>query len=611
MGTRTKDIILAESSRFIEQIANNVVLNLLARVREIEAIALSIARLVETLPKDATLLLKVLPSLIEFGGDAGIAGGGFWAEPGMFAVEKERCSFFWNRDSAGSLLFYDDYNQSEEGYHHEPWYIVGHHLQHGQCFWSASYMDPYSFQPIITCTTPTFDNGVMTGVVTIDLKLDGLQAEIEKWRAQTGGYLFIVDYQNKFVTFPKPEKVLKVNQERGRVLKEFMVAEEFAAAEPLFLPIATALAQWNQDFLQQKQQTESSTAIAAHLQSVVQMNQMEAEIISGIIQDSLKASHSANLCYQEFEIKNDFLTQEASTVFLFHLPRAYFKLIIVKPFSEAVTVTYSLIQKEKMSSLGKFVAGMAHEINNPVNFIYGNIAYADTYIQDLLELVKRYQQELSSPSRALQNYLTAIEFDFLVEDLPKILTSIKIGADRIRQLVASLKNFARTDEAGLKFVNLYEGIDNTLALLDSRLRTTSTQQGITVIKRYEELPLVECHAGLINQVFMNLLINAIDALETIENRERTITVYGKQIDSKWVRIAVADNGPGISYEVRQRLFDPFFTTKPIGKGTGLGLSVCYQIVTEKHGGKLTCHSIPGHGSHFVVELPVRPISSSP
>lgn len=604
MSTGTKDIILAESSRFIGQISNNIVLNLHSRIREIEALAFSLARIVEALPKNEALFLKVLPPLIDFNADLGIAGGGFWAEPGQFAVDRDRCSFFWNRSLDGSLLFYDDYNQSPEGYHQEPWYVVGHHLQRGQCFWSASYMDPYSLQPMITCTTPTFAGDRVSGVVTIDLRLTGLHDEIEKWRLQTGGYLFIVDYQNKFVTFPQPERVLKGTLERGRVVKEFMLVEEFSAEEPLFLPIAAALAQWNQHFFQRDQPTEGSTAIVRHLQHA-QMPEQEAELIAGIIQDSSRPDNLSCFLHRELEVSDDFLAGEPSTVFFFHVPRAYLKLVVVKPFSEAAMIAYKLIQAEKMSSMGKFVAGMAHELNNPINYIYGNIDFANTHFQDLLELIERYQQELPLPSPALQNFLEAIEFEFVVQDLPKILNSIKIGADRIRQLVASLRNFARIDESGLKCIDLYDGIDNTLLLLASRLRTTAQRSGITVMKHYDELPLVECHAGLMNQVFMNLLINAIDALEGVEIPNKIITIQGQRLDEHWVQLAISDNGPGISTAVQQHLFDPFFTTKPIGKGTGLGLSVCYQIITENHGGSLKCHSTLGQGAEFVIRLPIR------
>jgi len=604
MSSSTTDIILAESSRFIGQLSNNIVLSLHSRLREIEALACSLASLVENLPQDAALLRRVLPPVIDFRGDLGIAGGGFWAEPGRFVPDKERCSFFWNRDRDGRLTFFDDYDQSQEGYHHEPWYVVAHHLQRGQCFWSESYIDPYSLQPMITCTTPTFMGDGMSGVVTIDLKLDGLHSEIEKWRSKTGGYIFIVDYQNKFVTFPQPEQVLRSNTERGIQLKEFMTAQEFALQETLFSPIAELLEQSNQAFLKSESNL-TIKAIATHLQTSPKVSEYEAQLMACIIVDSSNSDDLTSFLQKEIRIENDFLTQDASTVFLFHVPRTYFKLVVVKPFTEAAMMTYSLIQAEKMSSMGQFVAGMAHEINNPVNFIYGNISHADTYVHDLFQLVKRYQQELPSPSPILRSYLTAIDFDFLMEDLPKILNSIKIGADRIRQLVVSLKNFARTDEAGLKPVNLYEGIDNTLVLLNSRLRDSTSQKGIRIIKDYKKLPPVECHAGLINQVFMNLLINAIDALDEVKYTDKLITISGQQLNPEWVQITIADNGPGIPHHVRQRLFDPFFTTKSIGKGTGLGLSVCYQIITEKHNGRLSCNSTPGKGAEFVIDLPIQ------
>jgi signal transduction histidine kinase len=272
-----------------------------------------------------------------------------------------------------------------------------------------------------------------------------------------------------------------------------------------------------------------------------------------------------------------------------------------------------LIQTEKMSSLGQLVAGVAHEINNPVNFIYGNLTHVNEYTLGLLELVKLYQKSNANQTPELQVYIEAIDFDFIVEDLPKMLTSMKMGANRIREIVLSLRNFSRLDEADMKPVNIHEGIDSTLLILQNRLKQTSGNPGIEIIKEYGEIPLVECYAGQLNQVFMNLIGNAIDALDSY-NSQRTpesIKANPSQIiirtnlhNSHRITIQIADNGPGITPEIKQRLFDPFFTTKPAGKGTGLGLAISAQIVTEKHDGAIWCISELGQGAEFWVEIPI-------
>lgn len=282
-----------------------------------------------------------------------------------------------------------------------------------------------------------------------------------------------------------------------------------------------------------------------------------------------------------------------------------------------------LIQNEKMSSLGQLVAGVAHEINNPVNFIYGNLQYANTYAEDLLNLVRVYQQKYPDPLPEVQALIEEKELDFLMEDFPKLLDSMKIGADRIRDIVLSLRNFSRLDEADRKSVDIHEGIESTLLLLRNRFKA-NCGRSIQVIKEYGNLPKVECYAGQLNQVFMNLLSNAIDSLESrfdaleMENNSRlidnekdssqlpTIRISTKVNDSKNVIIRIADNGLGMTDEVKIKLFDPFFTTKPIGKGTGLGLTISYQIITEKHRGKLYCISAPGKGAEFILQLPIRP-----
>jgi predicted ATPase/signal transduction histidine kinase len=268
-----------------------------------------------------------------------------------------------------------------------------------------------------------------------------------------------------------------------------------------------------------------------------------------------------------------------------------------------------LIQTEKMSSLGQMVAGIAHEINNPVNFIYGNIDYASNYIQDLLALIDIYQQEYQNPTPAIQKAISEIELDFVVEDLQKLFDSMKIGAERIRDIVLSLRNFSRLDQADMKPVNIHEGIESTLLILQHRLKKDSLHSGIEIIKEYGQLPRIFCYASELNQVFMNLLSNGIDALEEIRSsgeksdKKPTITICTEMASSDLVRIRIADNGSGMTEEVKKKIFDPFFTTKPVGSGTGLGLSISYQIVVEKHNGKLSCIS-SGLGTEFIIEMPI-------
>ena len=263
-----------------------------------------------------------------------------------------------------------------------------------------------------------------------------------------------------------------------------------------------------------------------------------------------------------------------------------------------------MLHSEKMSGLGQMVAGVAHEINNPVNFIYGNLEHVDSYIRDIFSYLDLYEACNFQLPNDLQAQAEDLEIDFVREDLGKTLASMKLGTNRIRDIVLSLRTFSRLDEADRKHVDLHEGIESTLTLLQHRLKAKSDRAAIDIVRDYDQLPEVECYAGQINQVFMNILANAIDVLEETPARlERNITIRTEARPNS-VIVGIANSGPAIPQKIRDKIFDPFFTTKKIGKGTGMGLAICHQLITENHKGKLECFSSDEVGTEFVVEIPL-------
>ncbi len=348
MKTKGQQMVLAESSRLTEQTGNNAVSHLQARSQEIAALARSLGAIAETLPKSEKTFKQIIPEIINFQGDRAVAGGGIWPEPHAFDPKLARRSFFWGRDAKGVLQYYDDYNQPGPGYHHEEWYVVVRYSQPGRCFWSRSYMDPYSYQPMVTCTVATFKSQQFTGTATIDLKLEGLHDFAESWRKQTGGYIFILDRNNKFISFPNPSAVKHFGKDnKGQKTEEFMLASEFAKKEPLFEPIARAVEDMSQTILNRaKQQAGDRKQIIENIDAdSYQINRDEAELINAVIVDPLAQINKRNTyLYQSFEISDDWLLKERSQVFLFHVPDSYWKLAIVKPLSEAALVASSIIQ---------------------------------------------------------------------------------------------------------------------------------------------------------------------------------------------------------------------------------------------------------------------------
>ncbi len=272
-----------------------------------------------------------------------------------------------------------------------------------------------------------------------------------------------------------------------------------------------------------------------------------------------------------------------------------------------------MIQTEKMSGLGRMVAGVAHEINNPVTFITGNLECAEQYIADLLQLIQLYHKQYPDQTETIQTALEDIDLDFLKEDCSQLMASMKNGADRIQIIVESLRKFSCLDEVGVKSINIHTAIDNTLMLLTHRLQPLGHRPEIRIIKQYPEIPNVEGYEGLLNQVFMSILINAIDALDAeteatqatdkpTHNPTPTIEIQTQAMDEA-VSIVITDNGPGIPETIQPHIFDPFFTTKPVGQGSGLGLATSHQIIIDQHGGLLSCQSCPGKTT-FTIKLPI-------
>ena len=370
--------------------------------------------------------------------------------------------------------------------------------------------------------------------------------------------------------------------------------------------------------------------VAHHCSSPRQWQSLEIDLLTSLATQLAIALQQAEL-YQQSRTATEKALAQAQQ--------------LKQALSELKKAQTHLVHNEKMSSLGQLVAGVAHEINNPVTFIYANLVHAENYTQDILGLVQLYRREYPNPTSEIQSEISAIDLDFLIEDLPKLLSSMKIGAERICEIIASLRNFSRLAEADVKAVDIHEGLDSTLTILQNRLKAQGRFPEIQVVKEYGNLPKVECYAGQLNQVFMNLLSNAIDAitsrcdasandaleelnverlkvesseqssnfqpsnrqpatLSTLQRATPLIRIRTEVLNNQQVVIRIADNGSGMTEHVKARLFDPFFTTKPVGAGTGLGLSISYQIVVKKHGGQLCCFSALGQGTEFVIQIPL-------
>jgi signal transduction histidine kinase len=292
---------------------------------------------------------------------------------------------------------------------------------------------------------------------------------------------------------------------------------------------------------------------------------------------------------------------------------------VEQKLAELQSTQIQLLQQEKMSALGNLMAGVAHEINNPIGFVDGNIKHAEEYVKDLLRLLDVYEQEYPQPTHRLDQVIEEIDLPFLREDLPKLVDSIQEGVQRIRNISTSLRTFSRSDTDRPTMCDIHDGIDSTLLILKHRLKASDYRPEIQVVKHYGQLPQVECYAGQLSQVWMNILANAIDALEDSNQNRSVESIKAKpnQIaikteasdDQQQIIVRIRDNGSGMTDEVKQRIFDYLFTTKEVGQGTGLGLAIAHQIVVEKHAGILAVDSQPHQGTEFLITIPIKAIAT--
>ncbi len=400
LETRGKTLVRQETGRLIEQMGNNAVSGLLVRANEIAALSLSVATVSGKLPKTIETFQDTLPAILDFGGDQAVAGGGYWPEPFVFDPAVERRSFFWGRNAQNVFEYYDDYNQPGPGYHHEEWYVPARYVAAGGCYWSQSYMDPYSYQPMVTCTTPRREGDQFVGVSTIDLRLEGLAAFAESWRQKTGGYVFIVDRNNKFITYPQPDKVKKIGKDdKGKRTEEFISAKDFAAAEPLFAPLADALTALNDETI-----AAAATKLGPRLDEIAkaidegsyQIDADQARLVAATTADPLRDRFSIerSTLYRSFEMTSDPELRKRTLAFVFHVPETYWKLVVVKPFDEATAVaddiSKTLILYLVLFALG--VVGAAYLLLN--RFVISPLARSAKVMQKVGDLIehKRYTE---------------------------------------------------------------------------------------------------------------------------------------------------------------------------------------------------------------------------
>ncbi len=712
MNTTGKEMVSAESSRIIEQIGNNAVGKLTARSTEIAALTKTLAEVVGHLPKSVTTFKQTLPDIINFNGDLDIAGGGVWPEPYLFQPDKERRSFFWGRQSDGSLKYYDDYNQPGPGYHHEEWYVAVRHAKPGTCSWSESYMDPYSYQPMVTCTVATFNHKPkmsFSGTTTIDLKLEGLHSLADSLSKQTGGYVFILDRNNKFITFPKPELVKRINKDsQGKTTQEFIFTSELSKKSPHFLPLSKALQAMNSDILKKARQMPNyDPNIAVEIaQDSYQIDQPKAELLAAVLIDPLKSMQKQTYLYQQVALENDFLLKTPSTAFIFHVPYSYWKLVIVKPNSEINAVASNiiellimyvlatmliimilaslsfnrffikplsktthairqmatlvgekqfeklnhlkikhskndeigllikvfdsltdhvveqhnqleeankvldakvierttelkgkieeltrahdeLVQSEKMASLGRLVAGFAHELNTPIGVAVGTASTLQNKAKFITELLEQEEVDEDDLVSAL-------------ETIDQAATLTLSNLRRASRLVSSFKRTAvdQTSEDVRQF-DVKFTIEDVIHTLHNQFKRTAIEIQLDCPKDL----LIYSIPGSLEQVVTNLMMNSlVHGFEDGKQAGHILILV--RLEEARLHIEYFDTGKGIAPDALEKIFEPFFTTHRAHGGSGLGMYISYNIVTSQLNGTMTCESTIGKGVSFQIEFPV-------
>ena len=367
-----KPLVRVETERLIEQMGNNAVAGLMVRAHEIAALSRTLGVTAAQLPKEVAIIKATLPALIDFAGDRAVAGGGFWPEPGRFDAGVERRSFFWGRDAQHRLQYFDDYNQPGPGYHQEEWYVPSPYMRDGACYWSQSYMDPYSYQPMVTCTVAIKEDGQFAGVSTIDLRLEGLSAFAEEWRKKTGGYVFILDRNNRFITYPKSSEVKRFGtDDKGNRTEEFVTANEFSAKQPLFAPFAKVLTELNDEVI-----SSAEDELGARLVEIAgaidrdsyQIDAEQSRLIAAITSDPLRTrlSIESSTLYRSFELPDDAVLGAPALAFVFSVPSSYWKLVVVKPIAEATAVADSIAHSLALFLLptALLIVGIAYFVLN-------------------------------------------------------------------------------------------------------------------------------------------------------------------------------------------------------------------------------------------------------
>ncbi len=561
---------------------------------------------------------------------------------------------FYEMDKWGNLQKLLEQNNDSYDPRKRPWYISA--VQAGKPVWSDIFIHfGNGGKPSVTAVQPVYNaEGKLLGVCgTLFVLSDSIRKFLDDLSIGKTGEAFVIDRSGRMISSStheplikgegKNQKMIAAHESSAAFVRETAkyLENKFGSFDKIqnsqqfdfningkkhFIQIAPLNdgkgIDWliivvvpESDFMEEIHANTNTTILLCLLSLAIAtaLGIITAQIIAAPIRQLSQASEAIASGSLEQHI-SDILVEELGTLSLsfnrmsqeLHNSYNLLEQKVEERTRELQQTQAQLIQSEKMSSLGQLVAGIAHEINNPVNFINGNLIHLEQYNQDILEILELYQHYYPETIPEIKNKSNQIDLEFMMEDLPKIISSLKVGSERIRDIVKSLRSFSRLDEADMKYVDIHVGIDSTLMILQNRINSNSKKARIEIIKEYGDLPLIECYAGQLNQVFMNILINALDALDELVHKEKKIIRITTSLhNSHLVRINIADNGPGMTEEVKKKLFDPFFTTKSVGKGTGMGMSISYQIINQKHRGNLICFSEVGKGAEFIIEIPVK------